>query len=285
MTIYDTKKIMIVLDNSKYYKVIKPLREVTINNLFARSVIEEKVIGSVYVDNTEKPETFYIVHPYGMSLLFGETENDDFNLEFRNYALNTFKIRDKYEWLQAFPDSWNKKISVLFGDNLIKSSDNFGNDKNNKILENTRVNFRFNKEKYLDYNYKNNCKNYEILRTDKEMYENMPGTVIPKYFWKDAEYFFNHGIGYSLIYENILVSTAYSAFIHDNHLELGIETIEGYRGKGFAICTCSSLIDYCIGNDYEPVWSCRLENVASYKLAQKLGFEPTVYIPYYRLND
>ncbi len=108
---------MLLLDKSKYDKVIKPLRDVTINNLFARSVVEKKVTGAVYVDKLEMPKTFYVVHPYGMSLLFGETDNDDFNANFLDYALNIFKVRDKYEWLQAFPESWNKKLSVLFGYN------------------------------------------------------------------------------------------------------------------------------------------------------------------------
>ncbi len=276
---------MILLDQNKYDKVIKPLRDVTFNNLFARSVVEKKVIGAVYVDNTENPKTFYVVHPYGMSLLFGETYNDDFNSSFLDYALNTFKIRDKYEWLQAFPQSWNKKISGLLGDNMIKSIDNFGSNRNNIIEENTRVNFKFNQERYLDFHSKNNNKDYNILRTDKQLYEGMDGSVVPKHFWDDAEHFCNYGVGFSLIYENRVASTAYSSYIHDNQLELGIETIESCRGKGFAIYTCSSLIDYCMDNDYEPVWSCRLENIGSYKLAQKLGFEPTVYIPYYRLND
>ena len=141
---------MLLLDQSKYDKVIRPLKEVTINNLFARSVVENNVSGSVYVDNTENPKTFYIIHPYGMSLLFGATDNDDFNSGFLDYALNTFGMRDKYEWLQAFPESWNKKLRFLFGDNLITSRDNTGSIKNNKIEENTRVNFKFHRRKYLD---------------------------------------------------------------------------------------------------------------------------------------
>ena len=276
---------MILLDNSKYHKAVKPLMEVTINNLFARSVVEKKINGSVYVDNVEKPGIFYIIHPYGMSLLFGETANDNFNSKLIDYALNTFRVRNNYEWLQAFPGPWNKKFSLLLGDNLIKSRDNHGNYQSNKIEENTRINFKFNKRKYLDFRNQNIIKDYKILRTNKEMFENMKGSVVPRYFWNDAETFFNQGVGYSLIYNNELASTAYSAFIQDNKLELGIETIEIYRGKGFAQYVCSSLIDYCIENDYEPVWSCRLENTGSFNLAQKLGFEPTIYIPFYRLNN
>jgi RimJ/RimL family protein N-acetyltransferase len=71
--------------------------------------------------------------------------------------------------------------------------------------------------------------------------------------------------------------------VHDNYLELGIETVEAYRGKGLAQSVCSALIDYCLQNNYEPVWSCRFENTASYRLAQKLGFEPVSTRTYYKL--
>ncbi len=274
---------MILLEINKNDRVIKPLNEVTFNNLFARSVVEGKVNGSIYIDSSDNPKTFLIYHPYGMSLLFGETDNENFNEWFVDYALNTFKIRNNYEWLQAFPDSWNKKISELFGTKLIKYTDNIGNVENNIILEYTRVNFKFNYGKYLSYKSQNNTEIFNIIRTDKEIYNNMQGSVIPKYFWKDAEHFFKYGVGYSLIYENKIASTAYSAFIHDNQFELGIETIDCYRGKGFAINTCSALIDYCINNNYEPIWACRLDNIGSINLAQKLGFEPIAYIPFYRL--
>jgi hypothetical protein len=274
-----------LLDKSNYDKVIKPLSKVAVNHLFARSVVEKKVNGSIYVDNTETPGTFYIVHPYGMSLLFGNSDNADFNRQLIDYFLNTFKIRNKHEWLQAYPKEWNKKISALLGDNIVKFKDNQGNSENRKIEENTRVNFRFNKEKYLDFRNKNINKNYRIIRTDKELFEDMNGTVVPKSFWNNAEQFTGDGIGFSLIYDNQVASTAFSAFIHDHQLELGIETISSCRGKGFAEYTCSALIDYCIDNSFEPVWSCRFENTGSFVLAGKLGFEPTIYLPYYRLNN
>jgi hypothetical protein len=261
---------MKLLDKRDYYKVRIPLKEVAINHLFARSVVEKNVDGCVYVDNKETPTTFLVVHPYGMSLLFGKTSNDEFNSWFLDYAFNTFKIRNKYEWLQAYPDSWNRKLSILF--------------KDDRIDEYTRVNFKFNRVKYLDFKSKIAKNDYKVIRVDREMYEKIEGAVVPKYFWNSAEQFFYHGVGFSLIYQHKLASTAYSSFIHDKQLELGIETMEKYRRMEFAVYTCSVLIDYCLANDFEPVWSCQLENTGSYKLAQKLGFEPTLYTPYFRLN-
>lgn len=60
-------------------------------------------------------------------------------------------------------------------------------------------------------------------------------------------------------------------------------TVDAHRGKGYAVSVCSALIDYCLDHDLEPVLACRLENEGSYYLAQKLGFRPSVTLPYYRL--
>ena len=275
---------MILLERDKYYKLNEPLSTVKINNLFARSVVENCVTGKVYVDNIDKPSSFYVVHPYGMSLLFGKYDNTYFNNSFKNYALNTNKIRQKYEWMQAFPNNWNKVLNELFKEYIMKSSDNTNDSENNKIELNTRVNFKFNSAKYSEFKKINNGAGLKIMRTDKKIFMDMKGSVIPYYFWNSAEDFFNKGIGFSLFHDNELAATAYAAFIHDDKLEIGIETIEKYRGKGFAQYTCSRLIDYCIENNYIPIWSCRLENIGSYKLALKLGFEPILEIPYYRLN-
>jgi len=274
---------MILLDRNSYDLVKESLMSIRINNLFARAVVEKHVTGLVYVDDTERPQAFYIVHPYGISLLFGEAGNGDFNLQLLDYLFNTHKRRNKVEWLQAYPGEWNTLLSALLGDRLVASGANQGDIETGIIEENTRVNFRFNKEIYLNLKGSLSSCEYQIVCTDRELFEKMQGSVVPQYFWDCAEDFCKNGTGFSLVIGNRPVSTAYSAYIIEDYLELGIETVSEYRGKGLALFTCSALIDYCLENDYEPVWSCRLENTGSYKLAQKLGFQPALTLPYYRL--
>mgnify|MGYP000940173832 FL=1 len=107
--------------------------------------------------------------------------------------------------------------------------------------------------------------------------------MIPRFFWNSPELFKKVGAGFTLYYNGEPASTAFSAYVENNKLEIGIETIEKFKGKGFALLVCSALIDYSIDRGLEPEWSCRLENTGSYRLAQKLGFVPQLYIPYYRL--
>jgi len=276
---------MNLIEKKYYHTLIEPLKCVIINNLFARSVIEQKVLGKVYVDNFDNPRTYYIVHPYGMSLLFGDCNNIDFNEKFKEYALNTNFERKKHEWMQAFPCNWDSVLSNLFGNFMIKSSDNIEKKEHEIIELNTRVNFKFNEQKYREFNLHNSSSDFHIVRSERHIFLDMKGSVVPSSFWDNEDDFFEKGVGFSLFYENKLASTAYSAFIHDNKLEIGIETIEAFRGNGFAQYVCSALIDYSIENRYEPIWSCRKENLNSYKLAQKLGFEPIKEIPFYRLSN
>ena len=131
---------MKLLDKIDYHKLKEAVNQVTINNLFARSVIEQHVSGTIYVDDTEDPETYYVIHPYGMSLLFGDCHNETFNKSFRDYVLNRHKPRDTDEWMQAWPDTWHHVFKGLLDDEL-KPGGQAG-----IVEQHTRVNFRFDKE-------------------------------------------------------------------------------------------------------------------------------------------
>ena len=275
---------MVLLDKSDYGKALHALKKVTINNLFARAVIEQSVTGKVYVDDPINSATFYVVHPYGMTLLFGESNNKKFNEAFRTYALNKDKLRDKFEWMQTFPSNWDEVLLSLFKDSLVNSFDNTEKSEKGVIELNTRVNFKFNITKYQSLSTYIIDKNISIVRANGQMFRDMQGGVVPSYFWDSEEDFLKNGVAFALFYKGELASMSFSSYWFDNDFEMGIETKEKFRGKGFAELVCRAIIDYCVENNYKPIWSCRLENIGSYKLAQKLGFEPTLYSPYYRLS-
>ncbi len=275
---------MELLDKAYYNKIIKPLNEVTINNLFARAVVEQKISGDIYVDNQINPKTFYIVHPYGMSLLFGKCDNEQFNNSFKSYALNLGNSRNSFEWMQAFPDNWDNVLLSLFSDTSIKSSDNIDKIEKRIVELNTRVNFKFNISKHQSLSTQIIDEDVKIVKADGKMFSGMQGSVVPSYFWNSEDDFLKNGLAYALYYKEELAAMSFSSCCFGNIIELGIETKEKFRGKGFAELVCRAIIDYCVENNYEPVWACRLENTGSYKLAQKLGFEPTLYLPYYRLS-
>lgn len=271
---------MHLLDKNQYYKALNELKSVNANHLFARSVAEQHVSGKVYADDPENPAAFYVVHPYGMSLLFGNAGNHVFHKPLIDYMLNINGERTKTEWMQAYPRTWNDLITRLTGHSLVSPQ---SHARQGTIEVHTRANFRFKRDKYYAIKKNPGRSDLQIVRTGNDLFEKMEGMVVPKNFWDTAADFLERGIGFTALENNKPACTAYSAYIFDGQLELGIETVPEFRGKGYALSTCSALIDYCIKNNFEPVWSCRLENTASYLLAQKLGFEPTITLPYYCL--
>ena len=272
---------MILLKTENYCKLEQPLKSVEINHLFARTVVEQKMDGEIYVDDLERPSTFYVKHSYGMALLFGNTANELFNQQLTSYLLNEDSNRQAGEWLQVFPSEWNDKLEELLTGHFTTGS-TVNPPEFQQVIKSTRVNFRFNKSKYTSTKH-TIPPDFKLVRTDAELFGQIAGTVVPRYFWSNKDEFSQNAIGFSMIYRNEPVSTAFASFIHDGQLELGIETKSEFQGQGLAQLTCSALIDYCLENNFEPVWACRLENTGSYKLAQKLGFEPIRMIPYYQL--
>ncbi len=55
-------------------------------------------------------------------------------------------------------------------------------------------------------------------------------------------------------------------------IEIGVETREDYRRRGFATITCAALIEQCDRQGWPTYWNCDKRNQASLALAHKLGF-------------
>ena len=276
---------MILLPVHKYSVLEEQIKEVQRNVLFARSVVEKHLSGIIYVDNVNEPRTSLIAHPYGMLLLMGDSNNIEFNDRFKSYAFNTAKIRAKHEWLITSSPEWDNVLTDLFGGSLIKTSENSGKEASGKIELNGRQNFSFNVQKYAQFEKRTIPEHDLIVKTDAVLFEQMTGSVIPQKFWDNAKDFETNGSGYTLLHNGEIAATASSAFVHENRLEIGIETVEKYRGNGYAELVCCKLIDKCLESGLVPVWSCRSENTASVRLAGKLGFETTLSFPFYRLSD
>lgn len=307
---------MIKLAPADYGKVRPMLTEISFNTLFAQTIVEGRYPGVIYADHAEHPTVFYIAHPYGMSLLAGSTDNEAFNAALVPYLLNEGRSRAQAEWLQVYPEAWNGKLTELLGDKLTpKYGHRFGawvdggqadadasvvassspaptpaggqasSPESASVETNVRVNFRLDVAKYKSTIAAHPVSPSEaIVPTTQELALAMPGAVTPRFFWRFAE----DGslcidAGFTRVVEGKPASTAFASCRTERELEIGIETADGYRGHGYAFDVSAALIAYCLEQGLEPVWACRLENEGSFRLAQRLGFEPVFTLPYYRL--
>lgn len=257
---------MIKLKN-RYDRVLPLIAKVPFNHLFATVVVEGKVDGHVYVDNDCAPTVCLIVHKYGMALLCGNHTNEFFNRRLIGFLNNNDLNNNTAKWLLTYPNDWDLKIqSFQTTAKLIK-----------------RINFTFKNEPTIEK--MKIPTGMEIRKIDKEIYAKIEGTVIPQSFWNSAEDFLHNGIGYALLKGSEIISFCFASFIVGNQLELGVETNEKFRNKGYSIFAASKIIEFCLNHGFEPVWACRDTNTGSLKLAHRLGFSAKSYHSYYCIGE
>lgn len=281
---------MKIFNKSRCKELLPLIKKAGINTLFAQYVLEERVEGRVYVDNCENPRSIYIRHPYGMTLLYGELEDEQFNREFLAYMLNKAGKREGQEWMQVYPVELSTKVEELLGTHLVKKDPDGPYDRNafpggdENVLSYERVNFAFNRELFRKNKAEAGEVEGKIVVTDEELFNSITGSVIPAKFWDNSKQFVERGKGFTLLdHQGEAASTAFAAFICDDKLELGIETAAKHHGKGYAHAVSAALIEYCLAKGFLPVWACHSANIGSRKLAEKLGFVESKRLPYYRL--
>ena len=93
--------------------------------------------------------------------------------------------------------------------------------------------------------------------------------------WGSLEKFLSGRYGYCVIDEkaNSLASWGIIGNITRSCAELGIDTMEEYRRKGFATFVTNQMISISSRKKLTPHWYCFQNNTASVKLAEKLGFQ------------
>src|SRR3990167_186876 len=285
---------MFQLSPSDYDLVFNHLNEVTITCTFAHSVQQNSAHGVIYVDNLTKPQTIFISHSYGMSLLFGNvpsTENSNYQ-EITNWMIKHFTdvgVRSSMEWLQAFPPQpWKDYLKNILGEKLLNYSPS-ESPLPGRVNIYTRINFKFNKEKFLQVK-RHIPEGYQTKPITKIEFDQLQGSVVPSRFWKSAEDWERRKcIGYYVTdfsESDPFISWVFCGDQLDarREIEIGVETNTAYRGKGFSKYAAFATLEYCIDNNITPIWSCRGTNIASIRLANSVGFDTTQdNIPYYEL--
>jgi RimJ/RimL family protein N-acetyltransferase len=56
-------------------------------------------------------------------------------------------------------------------------------------------------------------------------------------------------------------------------IEIGVDTREDYRQRGYGTMTCAALIEQCERQGYPTYWNCDKRNQASLALAHRLGYQ------------
>lgn len=100
-----------------------------------------------------------------------------------------------------------------------------------------------------------------------------------------ADALLRDGFAAGAIVDGVLVAVAYTSAIGARHGEVGISTSPTHRGRGFATSAATLVCAEIQAAGLVPVWSTAVDNLASLRVAAKLGFEETSRRVYVNLQQ
>lgn len=113
---------------------------------------------------------------------------------------------------------------------------------------------------------------FKLCEINNELLNKLNGNITPYFSWDSADSFLKKGRGYCIVDGNRAAAWAFTAAVSSKEIDIGIETSSEYRCLGLAEITAKKMIQYCFEQRKRPVWACHYKNIASQKLAEKLGF-------------
>lgn len=81
------------------------------------------------------------------------------------------------------------------------------------------------------------------------------------------------GVVAGAIVGNQLAAVAFTAGIGDRYADIGVVTHQDWRGRGLASACAAFVCREIQARGLTPVWGTSVENLASRRVADKLGFE------------
>lgn len=231
---------------------------------FCYSVLNRMIPGVVYADNSKCPKSALVGTKSGIYFIVGDETNHTFNHSFQAFYIHQAQEKRARFTLFSSTAKWDATINKLLKDATVQMK---------------RYSFAF---------HPNKC-SLEPMQIPKEfILKRIDETTIQystefnhsyyEEYWGSVANFLANGFGYCVLHNERVVSECTSIFVGDAIAEVDIATHKEYRGNGLAFITAKAFIHHCLKNNFIPRWDCDVNNLASIKLAKKLGFDhPTEY--------
>lgn len=238
--------------------------QITVEKVYPLSVLEGTQKGEIYVDNDKAPASALIWHYCGFANIVGD-QNEGF-------------IEEVMHMMQDPPEGHSGRL-VLQTDNDDSLQD--------IIMRNPMV-ARYERYVFAFAGVKTDIQHTMIAGPEPilaENYELMRGRIVPAFSWQSKEEFIKNGFGYLLIEDGRMAACAFSSGISSDHVDIGVETAEEYRGKGYGKIVADAMVKETLRRGKIPVWGCDTRNEASMKLALSVGFEIVGTHPWYKYES
>lgn len=91
--------------------------------------------------------------------------------------------------------------------------------------------------------------------------------------WDSQDLFLQQGFGYCIVADREIVCWCTAEYVGPGWCGIGIETLQPYQQRGLATATATAFVQHCAAHNIIPHWDCWSSNVASLRVARKVGFD------------
>lgn len=231
------------------------------------SVIMKNNPGDIYVDNIKKPKTA-LIWSYGIAgfYLIGDYGNKKTNNDIKKFVDSIIIKRMKEKDYNCFEvsgstPSWDRAIAEIFGQKELRSWKQIiyiGDLKTQG--ESLETSFPYEIKNLKDESFDIT----ELVNKDYLINELLQ-------FWNDIDIVKKKGNCFYAIINGEVIGMCYTGFVTDEMKAIGIETVEKYRRNKVGYNLALNCLHEIVEEGKTPYWDCMDENVASKRLAEKLG--------------
>jgi len=249
--------------HSEDFSRVRPLLGEISYNLVVPSILEGNTLGKLFVCNEEKPDSVIVWNCHDTVLIGGDPGEES---------------KEEYgEFLEKYliPSAREKGIPVL----------NFYSTRNaKKCLRDLLSDLE--PKPILRYLYRLNPSGFgpstfesdsavritaELLESGLESIERLTGWILS--FWPDLESFLENSLGFCAVEGNKIVSLCIGVYRSKNHIELGAETLKGFKRLGFGRKVTLACVKEICSKGMIVDWQCDASNNPSVLIAKRLGFQ------------
>ncbi len=251
------------------FNLLKPFFAGSEFDLLFSAVLEGNSVAQVWVNDGSEPESVFLWDKANnVFYLIGREGNAQFNREIQaiinGRVVPQLKLRQRpYFRIRAASELWEKMVPSIFasadltsGGYLFYTYDKpVERDWRSKIPEGFKLE-RIDEKFLLETQLQN--KEY-ILDEIRQM-------------WPTVDRFVKFGFGFSLVTEEKAVCWCTAEYMSKGKCGIGIETVHEYQNRGLATSAASAFVEHCEAKGVKPHWECNAENLASRRVAEKVGF-------------
>ena len=102
-----------------------------------------------------------------------------------------------------------------------------------------------------------------------------------EWMWPSIDRFYDNGFGFVAIAEGKVTSWCTAEYVSRQMCGVGIETMPDYQDRGIATVVARAFVNNCLNKGIVAYWECDVENLASVRVAEKVGFKMVEQSPSY----